>query len=128
MSTIKFPMGKPSYGTVGKNFSAKSLFTNAVLNPDARTFDLNLGGTWRYSLEDLANFEGDLGENQSFEDLRSFYGIRVSPKALVHAGRHSGQQLFMTRDHNDQSLVFRTTYAKLRVVVLPTDREVPPWA
>lgn len=79
-------------------------------------------------MEDVRNFDGNLEENRSFEDLRNCYGICVSPKAVVRADCHSRQQSFKTRDTNDQSLIFRTTYAVLRVDVLPTDHQVPQWA
>ncbi|KAN0091752.1 hypothetical protein V8E51_017599 [Hyaloscypha variabilis] len=124
MSTVKFPMGKPSYSVAGGGNTAMSLFTNAVLNSEAKTFDLNISGTVDDGLKHLHNSEGAVEENRRFEDLRDFYGICVSPKALVHANYHFGRQDSTVRVNNDPSLVFYTSYAKLRVDGLPIERDV----
>lgn len=123
-------MGKKEYGTMGRVYSAKSLFANAALNPNPKTFDLNLleklnRGKSKFSSK-LDESKGNLGENRSFEDLRVFYGMHVSPKAHVRADRHLGQQLLMDMDQSDQSLIFHTTHAKLRVDDTPIEREVHP--
>jgi hypothetical protein len=118
VSPVKFPMGKPSFAAIGRSFSAMSLFTNALLSPEAKTFDLNISRqliNYFNKREDLENTEGDVEENRSFEELRNCYGICVSPKASIYTEHHLGQQNSLPREHKNQSLIFSTSYAKLRV-------------
>jgi hypothetical protein len=111
-------MGKPSFAAIGRSFSAMSLFTNALLSPEAKTFDLNISRQlidYFNKREDLENIEGDVEENRSFEELRNCYGICVSPKASIYTEHHLGQQNSLPRENKNQSLIFSTSYAKLRV-------------
>jgi hypothetical protein len=99
--TIKFPLERRRYEVVGTVETAKSLFTNAVLDPESQTFD------------------HDLEDNRSFDELRQTYGINISPKSALTTD-HLGPGILKSRK-DDPRLLFYTSCAKLRVDSQPVE-------
>jgi hypothetical protein len=100
---ITFRLGHPRFAAVGGYDTAKSLFTNAVLDPESQVFDHNLEA------------------NRSSDELAQAYGINVSPKSAMTA-EHQGPDSLNPRK-NDPTLLFYTSYAKLRVDSQPVESE-----
>ncbi|KAL7624936.1 hypothetical protein AAE478_004150 [Parahypoxylon ruwenzoriense] len=117
---VKFPMGRPSFTAVGITSPAMSICTNAVLEPDAKALDIHLLGKENAKPNDFSLFMCKPVQNRDFDELTAFYGLSVSPRAAVGmrngaSGTHNTSGL----DEKNPSLIFYTTYAKLRVDAVP---------